>query len=401
VIYLDNAATTEPAPAVVEIVCRALETDWGNASSAHGFGRKARHLVEEARVRVAALINARPDEIVFTSGGTEANNLAIKGVAEGGGGQRSWPSDASGIAQGRGKGLVVSAIEHPCVLESVRYLARRGWSVAVVPVDQGARVSPGDVGKALARAEGTVLVSVMLGNNETGTIQPVAEIAGIARGKGVPVHTDAVQAIGRIPVDVNALGVDYLTLSAHKFNGPKGVGALYVRRGARLTPVQHGGSQEGGRRSGTLNVAGIAGMGVAAELAAAGLAERATRVGSLRDRLERGIVDRIPDCRVNGPRTEAAARLPGHLNVSFRGIEGEALLMALDLAGIAVSTGSACSSGSVEPSHVLVAMGLDPGLARGAIRFSFGPGNTADEVDVVLKVLSEAVERLRKSSPTA
>lgn len=386
VIYMDNAATTAPSPAVVSAVRRALESDWGNAASAHGFGQKARRSVEEARVKVAALINARPDEIVFTSGGTESNNLAVKGVAE--------------AEKGKGKGLAVSAIEHPCVLESARFLERRGWSVGQVPVDAVGRVSPGDVGKALAGGEGTVLVSVMLANNETGVVQPVGEIARIARERGVPVHTDAVQAAGRIPIDVNELGVDYLTISAHKFNGPHGVGALYIRRGARVTPVISGGSQEGGRRAGTLNVAGIAGMGVAAELAAAGLGERGTLVAGLRDRLERGILERIPDCLVNGPRAEAAARLPGHLNVSFHGVEGEALLMALDLSGIAVSTGSACSSGSLEPSHVLVAMGVDPGLARGAIRFSLGHGNTVDEVDTVLDILSRAVARLRKSTPT-
>jgi cysteine desulfurase len=401
VIYLDNAATTAPAPEVIEAVRRALEEDWGNPGSAHGFGARARRIVEKARVAVAALIGARPDEIVFTSGGTEANNLAIKGVLE--------------AEKGRGKGLLTTAVEHPCVLESARYLMRRGTPVAIVPVDGLGAVSPEDVGKALDSRPGFALVSVMLANNETGTIEPVAEVARRGRERGALVHTDAVQAVGRIPVDVNALGVDLLTLSAHKFNGPKGVGALYVRRGAALTPLLHGGGQEGGRRSGTLNVPGIAGLGAAAELAVSGLAERADRVCKLRDRLEAGILATVGNCRVNGPRVEGAkvaadfgdrqtsvaARLPGHLNVSFTGVEGEALLIALDLTGVACSTGSACSSGSLEPSHVLIAMGLDSKLARGAIRFSLGAGNTDADVDAVLAVLPGAVERLRKSTPLA
>jgi cysteine desulfurase len=375
-IYLDSAATTPPAPEVVEAVHEALTTHWGNASSAHAAGSRARRIVEEARVKVAALLGGRPDEIVFTSGATEANNTVLQGL----------PGD-------RGR-VVISAVEHPCVMEAAAALERRGWTVTRVGVDDTGLVDPEAVGKALGKH--TALVSVMLANNEVGTIEPVAAIAKLARAAGALVHTDATQAVGRIPVDAGALGVDYLSLSAHKFHGPKGVGALWVRRGAPVTPLLRGGSQEGGRRSGTLNVPGIAGLGVAAELAKTRLAETADQVGVLRDRLERGIRSGVQGLRLNGP---PDLRLPSHLNMSFDLVEGEALLMRLDLAGIAVSTGSACSSGSVKASYVLTAMGCDEIRAAGAVRFSVGATNTEAEIDRVVGLLPGIVADLRKAPP--
>ncbi|MEK7474262.1 MAG: cysteine desulfurase family protein [Candidatus Coatesbacteria bacterium] len=378
-IYLDSAATTPPAPAVVEAVREALTDSWGNASSAHAAGSRARRIVEEARVKVAALLGGRPDEIVFTSGATEANNTVFVGLA----GPRGRP--------GR---IVISAIEHPCVIESAAALERSGWTVVRAGVDETGIVDPDAVGAALGKR--TALVSVMLANNEVGTIEPVAEIAKIAKAAGAFVHTDATQAVGRIPVDVGALGVDYLSLSAHKFNGPKGVGALWVRRGAAIAPLFRGGSQEGGRRAGTLNVPGIAGLGVAAELAKKNLAETADLVRGLRDRLEAGIRSGVQGLRLNG---HPVLRLPSHLNMSFDLIEGEALMMRLDLAGIAVSTGSACSSGSREPSYVLTAMGCDAVRAAGAVRFSVGSTTTEAEIDRVIGVLPGIVADLRKAPP--
>ena len=375
-IYLDSAATTPPAPEVVEAVREAMATSWGNASSAHAAGSRARRIVEEARVKVAALLGGRPDEVIFTSGATEANNTVLQGL----------PGD-------RGR-VVISAVEHPCVMEAAAALERRGWTVTRVGVDDTGLVDPEAVGKALGKH--TALVSVMLANNEVGTIEPVAAIAKLARAAGALVHTDATQAVGRIPVDAGALGVDYLSLSAHKFHGPKGVGALWVRRGAPVTPLLRGGSQEGGRRSGTLNVPGIAGLGVAAELAKTRLAETADQVGVLRDRLERGIRSGVQGLRLNGP---PDLRLPSHLNMSFDLVEGEALLMRLDLAGIAVSTGSACSSGSVKASYVLTAMGCDEIRAAGAVRFSVGATNTEAEIDRVVGLLPGIVADLRKAPP--
>ena len=380
-IYLDSAATTPPLPEVVEAVSEAMATSWGNASSAHAAGSRARRLVEEARGKVAALIGGRPDEIIFTSGATEANNTVIQGLPG---------------ARGR---LVVSAVEHPCVLEAAAAFARRGWTVVRLPVDGTGLVDQADVRKLLRPKP--ALVSVMLANNEVGTIEPMAAIAKLAKAAGSLVHTDATQAVGRIPVNVGALGVDYLSLSAHKFHGPKGVGALWVRRGAAVTPLLRGGSQEGGRRSGTLNVPGIAGLGVAAELARKRLAEpadrvRADQVRALRDRLERGIRSGVQGLRLNG---HPDLRLPSHLNMSFDLVEGEALMMRLDLAGIAVSTGSACSSGSREPSYVLMAMGCDKVRAAGAVRFSVGATNNEAEIDRVVHVLPGIVADLRKAPP--
>ena len=380
-IYMDHAATTPVLPEVADMVRAVTLEHWGNASSVHGFGQQARKLVEEARVKVAALIGARPEEIVFTSGATESNNTVIKGAAE--------------ALKAHGERIVITAIEHPCVMEAARTMGKRGWHVTHVKVDGRATVDLDHLRRSLA--EKTALVSVMLANNEVGTIEPVAEAARLAKERGAAVHTDATQAVGRIPVDVNALGVDYLSLSAHKFHGPKGVGALFVRRGARLTPLLHGGEQEAGKRSGTLNVPGIAGLGVAAELARRDLDARATAVRALRDRLEAGITARIPHCLLNGHPVE---RLPNHLNMSFEFVEGEAMLLSLDMHGVVCSTGSACSAGSLDPSHVLVAMGCAPARAHSSLRFSLGLANTAADVDTVIEILAGVVQRLRRMSPT-
>jgi len=378
-IYLDSAATTPPLPEVVEAVREALEEGWGNASSAHAAGSRARRIVEEARVKVAGLIGGRPDEIVFTSGATESNNTVLKGLA----GPRT-----------RAGRIVTSAVEHPCVFEAAAWLERRGWKVTRVGVDETGLLDPGDVKRALKTK--AALVSVILANHEVGTIEPVAGIAKLAKGAGALVHTDATQAVGRIPVDVGKLGVDYLSLSAHKFRGPKGVGALWVRRGAPVVPLLDGGGQENGRRSGTYNVPGIAGLGVAAEAAARDLAAAGERVRGLRDRLDRGIRAGVQGLRLNG---HPGLRLPGHLNFSVDLVEGEALMMRLDLAGIAVSTGPACSAGAYEPSRVLAAMGFDEARARGAVRITVGAHNTAAEIDSVVETLPGIVADLRKAPP--
>lgn len=385
-VYLDHAATTPVHPDVATAVKRALEEGWGNPSSLHGFGREARRLVEEAREEVAALIGARPQEVLFTSGGTEADNLAILGVAR------------SARERGRGDHIVTSRVEHHAVLHACEYLERReGFRVTYLPVDGHGMVDPDDLRRAIT--DRTVLVSIMLANNEVGTIQPVRELAAVARERGVPFHTDAVQAVGQIPVNVEELGVDLLSLSAHKIYGPKGAGALFVRRGLRLEPVMHGGGQERRLRPGTENVPGIAGLGAAARLARTELPGLAARLAALRDRLVAGVMERVPDVRLNGhPRL----RLPGNANLSVRYVEGEAILLNLDLKGVAASSGSACAAGSTEPSHVLQAMGLPEHEARGALRFSFGRDNTEADVDYVLEVLPPIVERLRRmAAPSA
>ncbi len=376
-VYLDHAATTPVHPAVAEAMARCLAETYGNPSSIHGFGREAKKAVEAAREQVAALIGARPQEIVFTSGGTEADNLAVLGAAR--------------ARRDRGNHVITSAVEHHAVLDACEHLAgREGFRVTVLPVDGAGRVDPDELRRALTPE--TVLVSVMLANNEVGTVQPIRELAAIAKAAGALFHTDAVQGAGQIPVDVDALGVDLLSLSAHKFYGPKGAGALYVRKGVRLQPLVHGGGQERRLRPGTPNVPGIAGLGVAAELARREMAERAAHVARLRERLLAGLLERVPDLAVNGHPEE---RLPGLLNVSVLGVEGESILLNLDLKGIAASSGSACAAGSTEPSHVLKAMGLAPAALHGALRFSLGRGNTDADVDRLLEVLPPIVERLR------
>ena len=383
-VYLDNSATTPVDPRVAALMARAVVETFGNASSVHGFGQQARAAVDRARREIAALIGARPNEIVFTSGGTEANNLAIRGLTE--------------TAQGRH--IITSAIEHPSVQGVCVELEKRGWEVTRLPVYRNGIVRLEDLAAALRND--TILITIMLANNEIGTIQPIREIGSLVRErraagqKNLWLHTDAVQAAGRLPLNVEDLGCDLLTLSAHKLYAPKGVGALYVRRGVRLRGQNVGGHQERERRAGTENVPGIVAFGEAARLAREELVQRAQHDRSLRDRFETLVRERIGDVVFNGDRDE---RL-GHLsNISFRFIEGEGLLINLDLEGVAVSTGSACSSGTLEPSPVIRALGVDDELARGSIRFSFGKDNTEADVDYAIEVLVRAVERLRMLSP--
>ncbi len=353
-VYLDYNATTPLAPEVVDAVVAATRDLFGNASSVHHFGQQAKAAIDDARTSVATLIGADPSEVVFTSGGTEADNLAIRGAAE-----AAEPT--------RRRHLVASAIEHEAVLNTFKALARRGWRTTLVPVDQRGIVSPDRVREAMA--DDTALVSVMHANNEIGTIQPIAEIAAIAHERGALMHTDAVQSAGKIPVDVRALGVDLLAVAAHKLNGPKGAGALWVKRGTRMVPILTGGKHERSRRAGTENVPAIAGFGTAARLAASKLQTEAVRIGALRDRLEATVVKDIPGTVVNGA---PDARVPNTTNISFDRVEAESLLIALDLEGIAVSTGSACSSGTLEPSHVLRAMGFPAHRTQNSLRFSLG-----------------------------
>lgn len=387
-IYLDNSATTPLDPAVLEAMMPYLTDDFGNASSIHTFGQTAKMAVDRARHQVAALLNAtRPNEIIFTSGGTESNNLAIRGLVE---------------ANSRhGNHIILSAIEHPAVESVCEDLEKRGFELTVLPVYENGIVKIEDVRAAIR--DDTILITVMAANNEIGTLQPINEIGSLVRdlrrsGKKIWFHTDAVQAVGKIRVDVEEIGCDLLSFSGHKINGPKGVGGLYVRRGVRLHTQNIGGRQERGTRAGTENVPGIVGLGSAAELAGSTLDDLDTRIRSFRDRIENEILERVPDTIPNGDRT---TRLPNIANISFRSIEGEALLIALDMQGIAVSTGSACSSGSLEPSPVIRALGHGDAVARGAIRFSLGRQNTAEEINKLLELLPSSVARLRSLQPTA
>ena len=377
--YFDHNATTPPDPAVIEAVARALAEDFGNASSVHHFGQRAKALLDEARSAVAELIGAEPAEVIFTSGGTEADNLALRGAAE--------AVEASGAAK---RHIITTSIEHEAVLNTVKALAKRGWTATLLPVDATGIVAPGALAAAITPE--TAIVSVMHANNEIGTIQPIADLAAIAHEHGALFHTDAVQSVAKLPVDVRALGVDLLALSAHKFNGPKGTGALWVRRGVRLVSTMTGGKHERNRRGGTENVPGIAGMGVAARLARHKLAADRARIAALRDRLEHGILAAVPGTLVNGATDR---RVPNTTNISFDGVEAESLLIALDLEGFAVSTGSACSSGTLEPSHVLRAMGLPSHRTQNSIRFSLGAGNTETQVDALLHKVPAVVAKLR------
>jgi cysteine desulfurase len=376
-IYLDHNATTPLAPEVIDRMSAALRDEFGNPSSVHHFGQRAKAALDEARAAVAALLGADPSEIVFTSGGTEGANMAIRGVAE------------ALVPTGR-RHLVTTAIEHEAVLNTVKALGKRGWSTSIVGVDQTGVVDPDAV--AAAMTDQTALVSTMHANNEIGTIQPVAAVAAIAKARGAVTHTDAVQSAGKLPIAVKALGVDLLSISAHKFYGPKGVGAIWIRRGVRLTSVLTGGKHERSRRAGTENVIGIIGMGVAATLAARHLEESVVRLATLRDRLESGVLRSVTGTTVNGA---LSPRVANTTNISFDRTEAESLLIALDLQGIAVSTGSACSSGTLEPSHVLRAMGLSAHRTQNSIRFSLGAGTTEDDVDRVIAVLPGVVEKLR------
>ena len=377
--YFDHNATTPIAPEVLETVVSCLGQVYGNASSIHHFGQAAKQRLEAARRQVASLIHASPPEVVFTGGGTEADNLAILGVFR--------------AESRRPAHCITSAIEHPAVLAPAAVLEREGVAVTRVPVGAGGTVNPEDVRRAL-RPE-TVLVSIMHANNETGAVQPIAEIARIAGEAGVLLHVDGVQAIGKIPVDVAALGVDLYSISAHKLYAPKGVGALYVRKGTRLAPTVFGGHHERDRRPGTENVPGIAALGAAAELAGRTLAAESARLAALRDRLETAVLDRISGAGVNGARWN---RTPNTSNIYFDGVDGEAMVIALDLRGFAVSTGSACSSGAITPSHVLTAMGLSADRARATLRFSLGRSNTAEQVDALADALAASVAHLRRIS---
>ena len=385
-VYLDNSATTPVDPRVAAAMARAVVENFGNASSVHGFGQQARAAIDRARREVAALIGARQNEIVFTSGGTESNNLAIRGVCE--------------AATVHGRHIVTSAIEHPSVAGVCTELEKRGWEVTRLPVYQNGVVRIEDVAAALR--PDTVLISVMLANNEIGTVQPVNEIGSLVREqrangrKNLWLHTDAVQAAGRLPLNVDELSCDLLTMSGHKLYAPKGVGALYVRRGVRLHGQNVGGHQERERRAGTENVPGIVAFGEAAKLAREELDQRSDHDRKLRDKFEAAVSEQISDVVMNGDRERRLSHLS---NISFRFIEGEGLLINLDLEGIAVSTGSACSSGTLEPSPVIRALGVNDELARGSLRFSFGKENTEAEVDYAVEVLARAVGRLRALSP--
>ena len=376
--YMDHAATTPMRREVVDAMLPWLTDYCGNATSAHRLGEQSEEAVEAARARVARLLAAQADEIYFTSGGTESDNWAIKGSAL--------------EARARGDHIITTSIEHPAILESCRYLEGQSLCVTYLPVDSWGTASPEAVQNAIT--EQTILVSVMHANNEVGTIQPVEEVGRVVKGRGIIFHVDAVQTAGRIPVDVNAIGCDLLSISAHKFNGPKGVGALYVRRGTRLATFMHGGEQERNLRAGTHNVPGIVGMGEAAVLAQAEAAVDAKRTQRLRERMEKGILARVPGIRVNGHPTR---RLPGTLSICVTDADAESLILALSLRGICVSSGSACTSGSLEPSHVLVAMGVPANEALGALRFTLGAENTETEIDHVLDVLPRVVEKLRRT----
>lgn len=382
-IYLDYNATTPVEPAVLEAMLPFLSGDFGNASSIHTFGQQARAAVETAREQVAALINARPQEIVFTSGGTESDNHAVFGVAQT---LLSVPSSAH---------VITSSIEHEAVLNSCQALEKLGVAVSYLPVSRDGVIDPEEVRRAI-RPE-TVLITVMHANNELGTLQPLEEIGRIAAQRKIYFHSDAVQSVGKVAVDVRALNLDLLSLSAHKIYGPKGVGAIYIKSGTRIRQLLFGGHHQRGFRPGTENVASIVALGKAAELAKRSLANDAVHVGALRDKLEQGLLARVPDARVNAA---AAPRTPNTSNITFHGVEGEALVIALDLKGLACSTGAACSSGAVEPSHVLTAIRLPADEARASLRFSLGRHTTAAEIDAALEIIPAAVAQLRELSPT-
>ena len=379
-IYLDYAATTPTHPEVVKAMLPYFTEMFGNPSSIYSYGQEAKEAIETARAQVACLINARTEEIVFTSGGTEADNFALKGVA--------FANDA------KCNHIITSTIEHHAVLESAKFLEQSGFQVTYLPVDKYGLVDPSDVKKAITTK--TIMVSVMHANNEVGTIEPIAEIGRITREAGVYFHTDAVQTVGHIPVNVNKLGVDLLVMSAHKLYGPKGVGALYIRKGTKIISLLHGGEQEKRRRASTENVPGIVGLGKAAELAQQEMDEEARRLTLLRDRLIRNLMEHIEYTQLNGHPTQ---RLPNNINISVEYVEGESMCLNLDLEGICASTGSACSSSSAEPSHVLLALGILPQQAHGSLRFTLGKWTTEDDIERVLEVLPRVVEKLRAMSP--
>ena len=379
-VYLDHSSTTKTDDDVAKLMVEYMTCHFGNPSSVHSFGRAARKAIEEAREKIACCIGAEPNEIIFTSGGTEADNLAIRGVVY--------------ANKKRGNHIITSAIEHHAVMDTCKSLERDGYQVTYVPVDEFGMVSVEDVKKAIT--DQTILISVMHANNEVGTIQPIKEIGALAREKGIHFHSDTVQSIGKIPVDVNELNIDLLAISAHKFYGPKGIGCLYMRKGSRMLPITFGGAQERKRRPGTENVPGIVGFAMAIEKTVNTIGEQAPHQAGLRDKLIRGLMDKIEHVKLNGHPT---ARIPNNVNLSFQFIEGESLLLSLDMKGIAASSGSACTSGSLDPSHVLLAMGLSHEIAHGSLRMTLGKDNTEEQVDYVIEVLPEIVERLRAMSP--
>ena len=381
-VYLDYNATTRLAPEVLEAMLPYLREEFGNPSSIHSYGQRAKAALYDAREQVASLIGARSNEILFTSGGTEADNLAILGVLD--------------AAEGGRNHLITSAVEHHAVLNTMKALAKKGVPVTFLKVDRAGRVSSRELESALSSE--TLLVSIMHANNETGVVQPISEFSRLAHEAGAYFHTDAVQSVGKIPVNVEALGADLLSLSGHKIYGPKGIGALYVKRGVKIRPVFRGGGQERSRRAGTENLAGIVGLGQAAQLAEADLLKEASRLAALRDGLTRDVLDRISGSRVNGVDGESVERTPNTVNFSFDGAEGETLIIALDLKGCAVSTGAACSSGTVEPSHVLMAMGLGPERVQGSIRVSLGKYTTTEEIKCFVDVLETSVGSVRGHS---
>ena len=379
-IYLDHAATTPTDPRVLETMLPYFNRAFGNPSSIHSLGQETRAAVEEARHKIASLIGAQSEEIIFTSGGTEADNFAIKGAAS--------------ANKQKGNHVITTSIEHHAVLESCRFLEGQGFGVTCLSVDRNGLVDPDEIRKAITA--GTILISVMHANNEVGTVQPITDIGNIARERGICFHTDAVQTVGHIPVNVNELGIDLLAMSAHKLYGPKGVGALYIRKGTRIDSFMHGGGQERGLRASTENVPAIVGFGKAAEIAQREVDRESKRLTSLRDKLIQGLFERIPEIHLNG---HPVQRLPNNVNVSIGFVEGESMAIGLDMEGIAASTGSACTSHDLEPSHVLLALGLPGVLARGSLRFSLGRETTEEEIGRVLEVLPRIVARLRAVSP--
>ncbi len=380
-IYLDNNATTRMREEVLEAMLPYYKDIYGNASSVHEFGRQARRAVDDARSKVAALIGAAsPEEIIFTSGGTESDNFAIKGIAH--------------TLKSKGGRIITSTIEHHAVLNTCKFLEKEGYQVSYVGVDKDGIIKFDELKSAIT--DKTILISIMYANNEMGTIEPIEEIGDIAKAKGVLFHTDAVQAVGKMPFEVSKSNIDLLSLSGHKFYGPKGVGVLYLKKKTKITPLLHGGHHEMNKRAGTENVAGIVGLGKAAELAKKEIVEEAAYLKGLRDYLYKGISGAIPHTKLNG---HPEKRLPNTLNVSFQYLEGESIILSLDMEGVSVSTGSACTSGSLEPSHVLTAMGVEPVDSQGSIRFSLGRDNTKEDMDYCLKVLPPIIKRLRDMSP--
>ncbi len=379
-VYLDNAATTALSPKVLEQMMPYLTTIYGNPSSPHSFGQEARKGVDYARDQVAKALNALPEEIIFTGCGTESDNTVLFGVAE--------------RYAKKGNHIITTNVEHHAILHTCEALEKRGVEVTYLPVDENGMVTAEQVANAIT--DKTILVSIMFANNEVGTIMPIAEIGKVCRERGVLFHTDAVQAVGHVPIDVKAMNIDMLSLSAHKFHGPKGVGALYMKKGIRLPSYVMGGAQERNRRAGTENVAGIVGLGAAIALATQTLEESAARMTKLRDKLIAGIAQRIPEVKLNGHPT---MRLPNNVNYSIKYIEGESILLMLDMNGIAASSGSACTSGSLDPSHVLLALGLSHEVAHGSVRLTLSDETTEEDIDYVLDVLPKVAERLRAMSP--